>query len=72
MARLTLVVLVVAIGAIVAALFLESSRNPTFRAADHGSYEACVAAIPAAWPQGSIDWVQAEAACRYEHAAPNR
>lgn len=70
--RLTILFLIIAIGVIVAALFVESSSNPTFRPGDYDSYQECVAAIPRAWSEGSIDWVQAEASCRFTHTAPDR
>lgn len=52
---------------IVGALLLETSRGPSFRAADHSSMEECVAAIPREWRQGSMERDGAEAACYYVH-----
>ena len=55
--------------AIVAALLVEAAAGPTFRAADHATYEACVRNIPSEWAPGSIQRTGAEDACRHVHRA---
>jgi len=71
---ITLAVLLVVAGAIVVALVREASSGPSFRAADYGSLEECLRAIPSEWVEGSIERSGAETACRYTHApaAPAR
>lgn len=65
------VLLIVAI-AIVAALMMEATSNPTFRAEDYPDYRACLAGIPAEWGPGSLERTGAEDACRYVHLRPMR
>jgi hypothetical protein len=73
---ITAAVLLVIVGVIVAALFRQAASGPTFRAEDHATYDACIAAIPAAWGTGSMERSGAEDACRYVHRpsprAPDR
>ena len=65
------ILLVVAI-AIVVALMMEATSNPTFRAEDHADHSACIAAIPPEWGPGSLERTGAEDACRYVHQRPMR
>jgi hypothetical protein len=41
--------------------------GPTFRAADHASYEECIRNIPPEWLRGSIEHTRAETACTHVH-----
>ncbi|MEJ2503084.1 MAG: hypothetical protein P8177_07150 [Gemmatimonadota bacterium] len=52
---------------IVAALFLEAARGPTFRAEDYASYRECLRNIPAEWGVGSLQRSGAEEACLFVH-----
>jgi hypothetical protein len=45
--------------------------GPTFRAADHASYDECVRNIPREWLRGSIEHTRAESACAHQHAHPS-
>lgn len=63
-------VLALALAIILAVLFVEATSGPTFRAEDHASYEACLAAIPAEWQPGSLPRSGAEDACHYVHRRP--
>lgn len=65
--KLTLLVLVLLIGGIVAALVRETARGPSFRAGDYASLEECLRNIPADWLDGSIERTGAETACRHLH-----
>jgi hypothetical protein len=64
---LFLLLTVVAVGWLVARFALS---GPTFRAADHASYDECVRNIPREWLRGSIEHTRAESACVYEHGHP--
>jgi hypothetical protein len=64
--RISLVALAIAVTGILALVAREALGGPTFRAADHASYEACIGAIPAEWRPGSLERSGAEAACHYE------
>lgn len=66
--KLTVAVLVLLVVGIVGALIVEASRNPSFRAEEYDSLEACLAAIPAEWESGSVERTGAETACRHIHA----
>lgn len=66
--KLTLLVLALATIGIMAALLRETTTNPTFRAADHGSLAECLQQIPSDWLDGSIERTGAETACRHVHA----
>lgn len=60
---------------IVAALVVQTSRGPTFRAADHEDMADCVGNIPREWRPGSLEYDGAETACYYIHVrerAPDR
>lgn len=63
----TAVVLAAAAAAILLALFLWTGSGPTFRAADFGSYQECMANIPSEWGPGSLERSGAEDACYYAH-----
>lgn len=65
--RFTLVVLAATVAVILGALFLETSRGPTFRAADHADMGECVRNIPREWRPGSLEYDGAETACYYIH-----
>lgn len=65
--KLTLLLLGLVVVVIVGALFVEMSRGPTFRAADHANMDECVRNIPAEWRPGSLEYDGAEAACYYVH-----
>ena len=69
---LTAVLLIVLAIGIVAALMVEATSGPTFRAEDHADHAACVAGIPAEWGPGSLERSGAEDACRYVHLRPTR
>ena len=62
--------LALALAIILAVLFIEATSGPTFRAEDHASYEACLAAIPPEWAPGSLPRSGAEDACHYVHRRP--
>lgn len=64
----TIVFLLLMIGGIVAALVVEASRNPSFRAADYEGFADCMANIPREWLPGSLEHTSAETACAYVHA----
>jgi hypothetical protein len=64
---ITLAVLTVAFVALIALLLAEAASGPTFRAEDHADFQACVAGIPQEWRRGSLEYIQAEAACGYVH-----
>lgn len=68
--KVTLLVLVLAIGGIVAALVRETSAGPSFRAADFTSLEECLRQIPESWLEGSIERTGAETACRHHMETP--
>lgn len=55
--------LVALIVGVVAALMAETSRNPSFRAEDYDSLEACLANIPSEWASGGVERTGAETAC---------
>ena len=61
------VAMVVTIGLITLALFIEAGSGPTFRAGDHDSYRECIRNIPAEWGPGSLQRSGAEDACHYVH-----
>lgn len=65
--RITAIVLAVMVIVLVGLLTREALSGPVFRAADHASYNECVANIPSEWLPGSLDHDGAEAACMYEH-----
>lgn len=65
--RITVIVLAVIVIALIAMLMREATSGPVFRAADHESFEDCVANIPAEWLPGSLDYEGAETSCRYVH-----
>jgi hypothetical protein len=64
---MTLLVLAIFVAGLLAALLIEASSGPTFRAEDHANYAECVRAIPEEWRPGSIEQTGAEAACRFVH-----
>jgi hypothetical protein len=64
--RISIVVLAVAAFGILALVMREALSGPTFRAADHATYEECILAIPSEWLLGSLERSGAEAACHYE------
>lgn len=64
---ITAAILVVIIGAILVALFIEVGSGPTFRAEDYDSHQECVRNIPAEWRPGSLERSGAEDACMYVH-----
>lgn len=68
--KLSLLVLLLAIGGTMLALVRETSEGPSFRAADYTSLEECLRNIPAAWLDGSVERTGAETACRHIHAPP--
>lgn len=61
------VVLAAVLAGIVLALFLETSRGPTFTAADYESYEECLRNIPSEWAPGSLQRSGAEESCFFVH-----
>jgi hypothetical protein len=63
----TFIILVIVVIGIVALLFREATRGPTFRADDYGTLQECVANIPIEWARGSLEYTGAEAACQYAH-----
>jgi hypothetical protein len=65
--RLTLLFLGATVVVILTALILETTRGPTFRAADHADMTECVRNIPSEWRPGSLEYDGAEAACYYIH-----
>jgi len=65
--RFTLIFLALTVAVILTALILETSRQPTFRAADHSNMRECVENIPREWRRGSLEYDGAEAACFYVH-----
>lgn len=67
---ITAAVLVAITVGIVAALMREATSGPVFRAEDHASYGACIAAVPVEWEPGSLARSGAEDACRYVHLRP--
>lgn len=69
---LTALFLLAVIAAILAALVVEASRGPSFRAASYGSWDECVNGIPEEWERGSLPYTQAEAACGYVHGRTGR
>jgi hypothetical protein len=58
-----LIALLVAIGIVTMRYALS---GPTFRAADHATYDECIASVPREWRPGSLERTRAEAACHYE------
>ena len=66
-AWVTALVLGLIVVGITAALLIEASRGPSFRAEDHDSLQECLANIPAEWAPGSMNRDGAEQACRYVH-----
>lgn len=60
----TLVVLGAVVVGVIVMLMREAGRGPVFRAADHATYEECIAAIP--FERGSLEHDGSEAACGYE------
>jgi hypothetical protein len=67
---ITGILLAAVVVVIIAALLAQAASGPTFRAEDHATYEECMAAIPGAWPPGSLERTGAEDACRYVHRQP--
>jgi hypothetical protein len=65
--RLTFAFLALVVLVIVGALIVETSSQPTFRAADHGDMNECIQNIPREWRPGSLERDGAEAACYYIH-----
>jgi hypothetical protein len=65
--RFTLVFLAATVAIILGALIMETSRGPTFRAADHADMGECVRNIPREWRPGSLEYTGAESACYYIH-----
>lgn len=65
--RITVIVLAVIVIVLLAMLMNEATSGPVFRAADHDSFEDCVANIPSEWLPGSLDYDGAETSCRYVH-----
>lgn len=66
-AWVTALVLGLIVVGITAALLVEASRGPSFRAEDYDSLQECLANIPAEWAPGSMNRDGAEQACRYVH-----
>lgn len=65
--RFTLVVLFATVAIIFTALVVQTTRGPTFRAADHANMEECVRNIPSEWRPGSLEYDGAETSCYYVH-----
>jgi hypothetical protein len=65
--HLTILFFVVVVAVILGALFLETSRGPTFRAADYADVNECIRNIPQEWRPGSLEREGAEATCYYVH-----
>ena len=65
--RLTFAFLALVVLVIVGALVMETSSQPTFRAADHANMNECIQNIPMEWRPGSLERDGAEAACYYVH-----
>lgn len=63
----TILILGLAVVVILIFLFRFTLSGPTFRAADHASYEECVRNIPREWARGSIEHMRAETACQHVH-----
>lgn len=68
----TIVFLGTTVVVILGALILETSRGPTFRAADFSNMRDCVQGIPDEWLPGSLEHDGAEAACYYIHVRDRR
>lgn len=64
---ITAVVLTAMVAVILLMLLRKAASGPTFRAADHASYEECLRNIPAEWGPGSLERSGAEDACLYVH-----
>lgn len=64
--RMTAVLLVLVVVLIIVVLIRSAASAPSFRAADHPTYEQCLAAIPDAWARNSLEREGAERACAYE------
>lgn len=63
----TIAFLVLVVALILGALMMETTRGPSFRAADHSDMQECVRNIPTEWRPGSLEYDGAEAACYYIH-----
>jgi hypothetical protein len=66
-ARFAMLFIAATVVVILTALIVQTTRGPTFRAADHDSMADCVANIPREWRPGSLEYDGAEAACYYIH-----
>ncbi|HEU5211038.1 MAG TPA: hypothetical protein VFU06_16700 [Longimicrobiales bacterium] len=64
--KLTAVLLVLVIVLVVVALIRTATSAPSFRAADHPTYNQCMAAIPTEWSRNSLERERAERACLHE------
>jgi hypothetical protein len=62
-------VLVLALSLVVIAWLVSryALAGPTFRAADHATYDECIRNIPREWLRGSIEHTRAETACQHLH-----
>lgn len=65
--RFALIFLIATIVVIFTALVVQTSRGPTFRAADYADMNECVRNIPSEWLRGSLEYDAAETACYYIH-----
>lgn len=64
--RISVIGLAAALAIILVMVMREALAGPSFRAADHATYEECIRAIPAEWRPGSLERSGAETACHYE------
>jgi hypothetical protein len=63
----TLIFLVATVVVIFTALVVQTTRGPTFRAADYADMNECVENIPGEWLPGSLEYDGAETSCYYIH-----
>jgi hypothetical protein len=65
--RFTIAFLAFTVTVILGALVMQTTRGPTFRAADHADMADCIRNIPSEWARGSLERDGAETACFYTH-----
>jgi hypothetical protein len=65
---MTLVLMAVTVVGLFVLLVREAARGPTFRAEGWASFDECIANIPSEWRRGSVEYMQAEAACGFAHS----
>ncbi len=70
--RLTAVLLLLVVVLVIVALVRTAASAPSFRAADHPTYAACMAAIPGEWGRNSLERERAERACLHEEEQRRR